>query len=195
MSARFRFNDAMSDDGESSIGAGSVISESFYKLNINKENFKGPQRSGYLYKMVDIGTYKRRYFETTGFYLTYYKSKKKIKLLAALNMRKVDRIELMTENPGGPYGEDLTAAGCFFQIEVNGNIYVLRGASPSDTLRWILVLNDLKNGVETDSLDGFEEGKTGEMESLVTAPAAKNAKSNKSKRGFWDGYISLCCFA
>lgn len=188
--SQFRFNDAMSDGGESSIGAGSIISESFVKYSQNRSSFTGPQRSGYLYKMIDAKTFKRRYFETNGFYLTYFKSKKKTKLLAALNMRRVTKIELVADLP-----EEIspTESGCYFQILVSGNSYVLRGASPTDTMRWIRVLNDLKDGVETDSVHGDDD--TLWEEGALLQPAGKGKGKKKVESGNWDGYFTFCCFA
>jgi hypothetical protein len=49
--------------------------------------------SGYLYKKTRDGRWQKRWFETSGVYLTYYKSKKMEKLLAALSLPQV-RIHL-----------------------------------------------------------------------------------------------------
>jgi hypothetical protein len=45
--------------------------------------------SGYLYKKTRDGRWQKRWFETSGVYLTYYKSKKMEKLLAALSLPQV----------------------------------------------------------------------------------------------------------
>ena len=42
--------------------------------------------SGYLLKKTREGRWQKRWFETNGVYLTYYKSKKMEKLLAALSL-------------------------------------------------------------------------------------------------------------
>lgn len=52
----------------------------------------GLQISGFLLKKSKEGAWQRRYFETNGPFLTYYKTKKKSKLLAALNLVDVDDI-------------------------------------------------------------------------------------------------------
>ena len=50
--------------------------------------------SGYLYKKSTSGNWQRRYFETNGNHLTYYKSNKISKLLAALSLSQVGSIKL-----------------------------------------------------------------------------------------------------
>ena len=49
--------------------------------------------SGYLYKKTRDGRWQRRFFETHSVYLTYYKSKKKQKILAALGLPQVGEIK------------------------------------------------------------------------------------------------------
>lgn len=49
--------------------------------------------SGYLYKKTRDGRWQRRFFETHSVYLTYYKSKKKQKILAALGLAQVGEIK------------------------------------------------------------------------------------------------------
>ena len=62
------------------------------------------------------GRWQKRWFETNGNFLTYYKSKKMTKLLAALNLPQVGDIKGIEE------GKDLEAVevndGSFFTIEV-----------------------------------------------------------------------------
>ena len=56
------------------------------------------QISGFLLKKDKDGAWQRRFFETQGTYLTYYKSKKKSKLLAALNLAEVDDISVVRKS-------------------------------------------------------------------------------------------------
>lgn len=51
--------------------------------------------SGYLLKKSKDGIWQRRYFETNGNYLTYYKNKKMTKLLAALCLDDVGEISVV----------------------------------------------------------------------------------------------------
>jgi hypothetical protein len=48
-----------------------------------------PQISGYLEKKAKTGKWQKRWFETNAHFLTYYKTKKMEKLLAALNLPQV----------------------------------------------------------------------------------------------------------
>ena len=48
--------------------------------------------SGYLLKKTREGRWQKRWFETNGVYLTYYKSKRMEKLLAALSLPQVGEI-------------------------------------------------------------------------------------------------------
>mmetsp|Transcript_96747 Transcript_96747/g.276257 ORF Transcript_96747/g.276257 Transcript_96747/m.276257 type:complete len:158 (+) Transcript_96747:742-1215(+) len=50
---------------------------------------------GYLYKKTRDGRWQKRWFETNGCFLTYYKNKKMTKLLAALNLPQVGEITLL----------------------------------------------------------------------------------------------------
>lgn len=52
--------------------------------------------SGYLYKKTRDGRWQKRWFETSGVYLTYYKSKKMEKLLAALSLPQVGGIRIIS---------------------------------------------------------------------------------------------------
>ena len=52
--------------------------------------------AGYLLKKNKGEAWQKRYFETNNSFLTYYKSKKMSKLLAALNMASVGEIALVS---------------------------------------------------------------------------------------------------
>ena len=77
---------------------------------------------GYLYKKTRDGRWQKRWFETTGCFLTYYKSKKMTKLLAALNLPQVGEIKLVTD----PAGEDAEDKGKLFSIHLNDRDYLLK---------------------------------------------------------------------
>ena len=62
----------------------------------------------------------KRWFETTGCFLTYYKSKKMTKLLAALNLPQVGEIKLVTD----PTAEDAEDKGKLFSIHLNDRDYL-----------------------------------------------------------------------
>merc|ERR1719399_41304 len=77
---------------------------------------------GYLQKKTRDGRWQKRWFETTGCFLTYYKSKKMTKLLAALNLPQVGDIKLVSE----PDEEDKEWADVLFSIHLNDRDYLLR---------------------------------------------------------------------
>lgn len=97
---------------------------------------------GYLYKKTRDGRWQKRWFETTGSFLTYYKTKKMTKLLAALNLPQVGAIRLMPE----VFVEDPHDIGCLFTIHINDRDYVLKAADPASAQRWVDVLNVLREG-------------------------------------------------
>lgn len=97
---------------------------------------------GYLYKKTRDGRWQKRWFETTGSFLTYYKTKKMTKLLAALNLPQVGAIRLVPE----VFVEDPQDIGCLFTIHINDRDYVLKAADPASAERWVDVLNLLREG-------------------------------------------------
>jgi hypothetical protein len=54
------------------------------------------QIRGYLLKKSKEGTWQKRFFETNGNYLTYYKTKRMTKLLAALSLEDVGEIAVVS---------------------------------------------------------------------------------------------------
>ncbi|TFJ81173.1 hypothetical protein NSK_007515 [Nannochloropsis salina CCMP1776] len=98
--------------------------------------------SGYLHKKTRDGRWQKRWFETNGCFLTYYKSKKMTKLLAALDLVQVGTIKL-TEVPEPGDEEDL---GSLFSIELNERVYTLKAGNDVEAAKWVEVLNQLKVG-------------------------------------------------
>lgn len=99
------------------------------------------QMSGYLYKKSRQGQWQKRWFETNGCFLTYYKNRRMSKLLAALSLPQVGSIQLVPEN--SPMEDN---DGCLFTIELNERVYTLRAQSREEAARWVEVLNQLKSG-------------------------------------------------
>lgn len=56
------------------------------------------QIRGYLLKKSKEGAWQKRFFETNGSYLTYYKTKRMTKLLAALSLADVGDISVVSES-------------------------------------------------------------------------------------------------
>ena len=71
-----------------------VISESFQQTMMSTSN-DAHHIAGYLLKKSTSDVWQKRYFETNSTFLTYYKSKKMSKLLAALNMATVGEISMV----------------------------------------------------------------------------------------------------
>jgi len=110
--------------------------------------------SGYLHKKTRDGRWQKRWFETNGCFLTYYKSKKMTKLLAALDLVQVGTIQVVTKPEPGDEGD----LGCLFSIELNERIYTLKAGDPTEATKWVDVLNQLKAGGNQD-LQRFKEEK------------------------------------
>ena len=94
--------------------------------------------SGYLYKKTRDGRWQKRWFETSGVYLTYYKSKKMEKLLAALSMPQVGGIKLI------PPEEDLQKEEGLFALELSSRVYILKAKSNQEAAVWVEALSKLR---------------------------------------------------
>ena len=103
--------------------------------------------SGYLHKKTKDGRWQKRWFETNGIYLTYYKSRKMEKLLAALSLPQVGEIKTLSID------QDPENKGGLFTLELNTRIYTLRAKSEADAELWVNTLRKLKEqGIpETDT--------------------------------------------
>lgn len=89
---------------------------------------------GYLHKLGRNGKWQRRFFETDGENLTYYKTSARAKLLATLDLVKVGDICVDSEDPDG----------CTFIIQVADRPYRLRADSQSSCRDWVITLNRVK---------------------------------------------------
>jgi hypothetical protein len=98
------------------------------------------QMAGYLYKKSSGGEWQRRYFETNGNYLTYYKSHKMSKLLAAVSLPQVGLIKLVGEVDDGK------GNGFVFQIDLRDRQYLLRATTQDEAQRWVEYLILLRDG-------------------------------------------------
>jgi hypothetical protein len=94
----------------------------------------------YLYKMTRDGRWQRRWFETNGIFLTYYKSRKREKLLAALSLLQVGAIKPMTP----PEDSDLNNREGWFTIQLNSRVYTLRARSDAEAEKWVTGLSEIK---------------------------------------------------
>jgi hypothetical protein len=94
--------------------------------------------SGYLYKRTRDNRWQKRWFETNGVYLTYYKSRKAEKLLAALSLPQVGEIRLVSSS------EDPEKLDGMFCLELNSRVYMLRAKSNEEASLWVNMLNKLR---------------------------------------------------
>lgn len=89
---------------------------------------------GYLQKLGRNGKWQTRWFETDGECLTYYKSIKRTKLLATLDLAKVGSIVINREDP----------TGHSFSINISERMYHLRADSKAACKDWVITLNRVK---------------------------------------------------
>ena len=107
--------------------------------------------SGYLYKQTRDGRWQKRWFETSGVYLTYYKSKKMEKLLAALSLPQVGSIHVVPIDDKEQNPDKLDG---LFALELSARIYILRAANDELASIWIQTLLKLKEqGIGISSLN------------------------------------------
>lgn len=135
--------------------------------------------SGYLYKKTRDGRWQKRWFETSGVYLTYYKSKKMEKLLAALSLPQVggiriisadedpEKIEGTTNFTGNSHLTILTSRQNeprlftlsfqyfqgLFALELSSRVYTLRAKSNAEAELWVKTLSKLRAQGATSTLN------------------------------------------
>ncbi|CAH0478648.1 unnamed protein product [Peronospora belbahrii] len=91
-------------------------------------NFRIEEIRGYLFKKTREGRWQKRWFETNGCFLTYYK-KQGQKLLAALNLPQVGAIMLLEEDHVDGPG--------LFTIELNERVYTIKARSHDEATFWV----------------------------------------------------------
>ncbi len=130
------------------------------------------------------GAWQKRFFETNGNYLTYYKSRKMTKLLAALNLAEVGEINVVNEV------DDLLGPGVIFRLELKDKSYLLRARTLNQCQQWITVLKQLKlqaSGTTQSPLIDNNETRKPESAPMVVeskadtvAPTSAGFQKNKS---------------
>jgi len=89
---------------------------------------------GYLYKRGRQGKWQRRWFESDGECLCYFKSKKRNKCLATLDLLNVGSVAM----------DDTDPADCSFTIEVAGRNYYLCAESKDHAMDWVISMNRVR---------------------------------------------------
>lgn len=120
---------------------------------------------GYLFKEARNGKWQKRWFETNGPYLTYYKSSQMEKLLAALSIPQVGAINRLPAEAG--------ESGVRFSLELSDRSYILRAATEAEAARWIDVLESIRTAVQAET--GAQEKATGSRLSSVDHTVASSA--------------------
>jgi hypothetical protein len=189
-------SDGFSDGGNDTL---SVVSESF---ELERQNEKGRATvgiSGYLLKQSQDGDWQKRYFETNGMFLTYYKSKKRNKLLAALNVSTVGAITLVSILPSSFYLmvtqighiDDTLGKGVVFQLELKDRNYTLRTKDLNDAERWINGLTKLRSEAreistiveESPSADHDDHRSVGEDDQQPLRPVEVESSTSHLEKG------------
>mmetsp|Transcript_4028 Transcript_4028/g.11647 ORF Transcript_4028/g.11647 Transcript_4028/m.11647 type:complete len:423 (+) Transcript_4028:331-1599(+) len=99
-----------------------------------EEAIEGALIFGYLQKLGRNGKWQTRWFETDGECLTYYKSSKRSKLLATLDLAKVGSISI----------NQADSSGTSFTISISDRPYQLRADSEATCKDWVITLNRVK---------------------------------------------------
>mmetsp|Transcript_30552 Transcript_30552/g.62372 ORF Transcript_30552/g.62372 Transcript_30552/m.62372 type:complete len:162 (-) Transcript_30552:280-765(-) len=140
---------------------------------------------GYLYKKTRDGRWQKRWFETNGCFLTYYKNKKMTKLLAALNLPQVGEITLLP--PDHP--DDVDKVGSLFSVELNDRQYMLKAAKKEDAEMWVEKLKQLKKNPAAQMVDNpVGGGAADDGGDVKTDPSTSKGHFAKSNR-----FGCTCC--
>lgn len=151
--------------------------------------------SGYLYKKTRDGRWQRRWFETNGSYLTYYKvyifpfeftfnydlkSRKMEKLLAALSLPQVGEIKLI------PQSDDPEKKEGLFALELNTRVYTLRAKNEAEAITWVNTLTHIRQqGITSSTENKNPLVKPFASEGTTLAPADSNGSNwEKQSRCF-----------
>lgn len=98
---------------------------------------------GHLQKKTKHGRWQRRWFETKGCFLTYFKEDGS-QILAAINMPQVDAVELAGEI--GADGDRSTSEPGLFMLRLNERVYSLRAENAREAQRWVAGLKLRQTG-------------------------------------------------
>ncbi|KAG7385783.1 hypothetical protein PHYBOEH_008896 [Phytophthora boehmeriae] len=132
-------------------------------------DFRLEEIRGYLFKKTREGKWQKRWFETNGCFLTYYK-KQGQKLLAALNLPQVGAITLLQESHVDGPG--------LFTIELNERVYTIKARSHDEAAFWVdALLWRQAGGVVTQKSPDVSKQKVGAISAVPTDQADKNSAS------------------
>ena len=139
--------------------------------------------AGYLYKKTRDGRMQKRYFETNGFYLTYYKNRKAEKLLAALSLPQVGNIHLV-DDENGEEG--------MFALELNTRVYTLKANDRKTAQVWVDTLKGLREqGKQNLQKHEISTGTAPEIINSGTGPGTGTPKNKEVDQ--WVKPKNTCC--
>ncbi|CAI5741205.1 unnamed protein product [Hyaloperonospora brassicae] len=118
----------MTDRTDANLRASSPSNKFSSSSSKGAANFRTEEIRGYLLKKTREGKWQKRWFETNGCFLTYYK-KQGQKLLAALNLPQVGVITLLQEDHADGPG--------LFTIELNERVYTIKASSHDEAAFWV----------------------------------------------------------
>jgi len=131
-------NDATSTFGKVILPLKEKINNAKNRSNSEEEGEKnippGAIIFGYLQKQGRNGKWQTRWFESDGECLAYYKTSRRAKLLATLDLGKVGYILVNNQD----------ASGCCFTINIKNRPYHLRADSRVSCNDWVITLNRIK---------------------------------------------------
>lgn len=155
-----------------------VLDESAHSSDHPQSNL-----AGYLHKKATSGEWQRRYFEINGSYLTYYKSQKMAKLLAALSIPQVGAIKLL-----GP-----TELGYEFRIDIKDRQYILRATSKQEAELWVSTLTRIRDTAGTANPIADDRSRSSSVNSHSTTTTNASATMQKAKRNScWNCIARMC---
>jgi hypothetical protein len=150
--------------------------------------------SGYLYKQTRDGRWQRRWFETNGTFLTYYKSRKMERLLAALSLPQVGGITKLP-NDKDPEGKE-----GLFALELNTRVYYLRAKTDKEAEYWVTTLSRLRDeGLSNETVQAVRISSSPTNirngQGLAIQDSMRNNRSDweKTAKYKWLSRI-FCCF-
>ena len=115
----------------------------------------------------------KRYFETQGFYLTYYKNRKTDKLLAALSLPQVGDIHLV-DDENGEEG--------MFALELNTRVYTLKANDRKTAEVWVNTLKGLREQGQNNPQRGNASSSNPAVQSDIAGAASPTGSNGGDAR-------------
>lgn len=150
-----------------------------------------PHKEGELKKLSKSGNWQKRYFATHACFLTYYKTSKMKKLLAAVNLPQVGTIALRDADEERDWDPQTLEDGGkgLFSIQLNSREYILKASSDEEAREWVNVLNALKQNDKKEK-EAPAQGYSSAKFDTEVAPKLNDGGVVKNSRA---GFLALCC--